>query len=554
MHDDQQVVRLQQLDKSLRAGQFPVRWVEDLGFGYGYPLFNFYPPLVYYLGELGVFSGLGYINSIKVVWFVALAGSGLAMYFLGKEFFGKVGGFVSVAFYLYAPYHAVDAYVRGALAELFSFVWLPLILLFSYKTVKTGRIKYALFAGLLLGLLMVTHNLIFLPFAGILAVWYLLIMVIHGKREKTGAHIIHGLLMILVAFGLTAFFWLPSLVEKKFTLVDQLLIKNLASYKIHFVCPAQLWYSQWGFGGSVAGCADGVSFALGKVYFLAIISGFLISLMKKSAAGLVSFVLLLFSLFMTLPYSQFIWDLIPPLWYLQFPWRFLEFAALFSALLAGSVWLIIPRRLQIIAALGIIALLIFVDGKYFRPQQYLANATDAQQTSDERIKWDISSSSFEYLPAGIATKFNDLGVLWVDINKYQISNIKYLISNGTVVERRFNPDNFYLAGNFKENSELRVNVTNFPGWRVFVDGKETKFRDDNKYKLITVDVPAGNHNVSGQFTNTLVRTIGNLVSVAFILGTIVAIGIYGLRRSKNPSFHSGTLRAVLATLRSGLKT
>ena len=40
---------------------------------------------------------------------------------------------------------------------------------------------------------------------------------------------------------------------------------------------------------------------------------------------------------MTLPYSQFIWDKISPLWYLQFPWRFLEFAALFSALLAGSL-------------------------------------------------------------------------------------------------------------------------------------------------------------------------------------------------------------------------
>ena len=52
MHDNQHLARLFELDKAIRAGQFPVRWVAGLGFGYGYPLFNFYPPFIYYLGEL----------------------------------------------------------------------------------------------------------------------------------------------------------------------------------------------------------------------------------------------------------------------------------------------------------------------------------------------------------------------------------------------------------------------------------------------------------------------------------------------------------------------
>ncbi|MBI3559430.1 hypothetical protein HY085_03460, partial [Candidatus Gottesmanbacteria bacterium] len=244
IHDNQQIVRLQQLDKSLASGQFPVRWVEDLGFGMGYPLFNFYPPLVYYLGEifhLGL--GLGFVDSIKLVWFVAIVGSGVTMYFLAREFFGKIGGIVSAVFYIYAPYHAIDAYIRGALAELFSFVWLPLILLFSYQK------KFLLTAISLAGL-MLTHNLIFLPFVGFYLLW--------SRNFRS----------LILAMGLTAFFWLPALAEKQFTLVDQLLIKNLASYQIHFICPEQLWYSPWGFGGSVAGCIDGLSFALGKIYFL----------------------------------------------------------------------------------------------------------------------------------------------------------------------------------------------------------------------------------------------------------------------------------------------
>src|SRR3989344_5957643 len=71
MHDVQQVVRLQQMDKSLKAGQFPVRWVEDLGFGYGYPVFNFYPPFIYYSGEVIHLAGFGFTDSIKIIWFLA---------------------------------------------------------------------------------------------------------------------------------------------------------------------------------------------------------------------------------------------------------------------------------------------------------------------------------------------------------------------------------------------------------------------------------------------------------------------------------------------------
>src|SRR3989338_2039082 len=52
MHDDQQVARLYLFDKSLRDGQLPVRWVDELGFGFGYPLFVFYPPFVYILLDI----------------------------------------------------------------------------------------------------------------------------------------------------------------------------------------------------------------------------------------------------------------------------------------------------------------------------------------------------------------------------------------------------------------------------------------------------------------------------------------------------------------------
>ena len=37
--------RVQQLGLALADGHFPVRWMPDASYGYGYPFFNYYAPL-----------------------------------------------------------------------------------------------------------------------------------------------------------------------------------------------------------------------------------------------------------------------------------------------------------------------------------------------------------------------------------------------------------------------------------------------------------------------------------------------------------------------------
>lgn len=513
-HDDQQVARLFELNNSLKTGQFPVRWVADLGFGYGYALFNFYPPLAYYVGEIFHLVGFGFIDSIKIVWGIALMGSGIAMYFLAKNLFGKLGGVVAALFYLYAPYHAVDAYVRGALAELFSFVWLPLILLSIYK-------KRPVFAGIFLGFLMVTHNLIFLPFFCFFAVWA---FIFHKKSLVIAP---------LVAFGLTAFFWLPSLAEKQFTLVDQILLENLAAYKIHFVCLSQFWYSPWGFGGSAAGCTDGLSFMVGKIYLVAIGLGFLLGVWKKSLPLLVSFGLVLFAGFMTVGYSQFLWDKISPLWYLQFPWRFMEFIALFSAILAGGVVSLIPLNKWLKTVVAIIFVLGLIPNlKYFAPQSYLV-VTDKDLTTSQEIKWHVSSTSFEYMPKGMATHLNEMGNVWVNIDKSQIATKNYTIISGRGVPlaEQFLPGKFIFEGVFDTASTIQFSTTYFPGWKLKVDGQETSIIYDNPYNLITVSVLPGVHKIAGEFTNTPVRILGNSISL-ITFGLLVILGCLKLWKMK----------------------
>ena len=101
-HDDLQVMRIFEMRKCLIDFQIPCRWVPDMGYGNGYPLFNFYSPFAYYLGALLSFV-LGYVVSAKTLFFIPLVLGGVGMYYLSKELFRKIPGLVGAILYLFAP-------------------------------------------------------------------------------------------------------------------------------------------------------------------------------------------------------------------------------------------------------------------------------------------------------------------------------------------------------------------------------------------------------------------------------------------------------------------
>ena len=115
---------------------------------------------------------------------------------------------------MYAPYLLTNIYVRGAYAEAAAQAILPWIF-WSFRRLLRGAepSAYLLPAALSLGALAVTHNvtLVFLPAA------LLIYMAIHwrlggGGRARFGWA---GLAMAL-AMGISAFFWLPVLLEQRY--------------------------------------------------------------------------------------------------------------------------------------------------------------------------------------------------------------------------------------------------------------------------------------------------------------------------------------------------
>ncbi|MCL4418715.1 YfhO family protein [Patescibacteria group bacterium] len=417
MHDDTQVGRVFEMGKALKDGVFPVRWVQDLGYGYGYPIFNFYAPLAYYIG--GFFNVLGFdaLVSTKMMMGFGIILAGIFMYFLAKEIFGNIAGIVAALFYVYTPYHAVDIYVRGDVAEFWAYAFIPFVFYGLLKIYKQPRWQFVILGSLGYAGIILSHNLTAMmatPFLLITTLLYCLI----AYKEKRKSVIRYLLSAIFLGLIISAFYWIPALLEMKYTNVFSQ-IGGGADFRDHFVCINQLWQSPWGYGGSVPGCIDGLSFVAGKLHILVSIASlagviflFIFKKQKQNAEKILiigfSFLGFIFSVFLTLEISKFIWQAIPLMAFFQYPWRFLLMVSFFSSLLAGSfIWLasslplkrLFPHYVLEISAILIFALC-FLNIKFFAPQKIL-QVNSNYYTNQHSLKWTTSKISDEYLPKGI---------------------------------------------------------------------------------------------------------------------------------------------------------
>ena len=510
IHDDTQIVRVQQIAQALKDGQFPVRWVADLGYGFGYPIFNFYAPLPYYIGAVFNLIGFDVLLATKLMMILGILLSGVFMYLLAREFWGEMGGILSGLFYIYAPYHAVDIYVRGAVAEFWAMVFLPLAFLGIYQIFQKNHWGIVIaslgFAGVIL-----SHSL-----TAMMAVPFILlgilVLFIFSKAKKY--FILHTLYFILLFLGLSAFYWLPALFEMNFTKVFGQLGGG-ADFRDHFVFLDQLWASPWGFAGSAPGRLDGMSFMIGKLHIIfaafSIITCFYFwkKYRRQSLAILLATGFCLLATGLTNQLSQPIWDAIPPMAFIQYPWRFLVFTAFAASFMVGAVvlWFRKKTRLSWIGGIIIIGALLFLNTKYFLPQMYL-DVSAKDYTSEENIKWKTSKISDEYLPRDFPTPQNRNEVAW--------EKVAVLEGEAEIKDLKLKSYQYTFEAVIKSDTQILINTAYFPGWKLWVDGKETDFSLDNG--KIRFSLPAGDYQISVRLTNTPIRTVSNLISLVSWVG------------------------------------
>ena len=524
IHDDLQVGRLYQMNLCWQDGQIPCRWVPDMGYGYGYPLFNYYPPFPYYLGEIFHLLGFSFINSAKILFVLALFFSGFFAYLLGKELWGKYGGWVSAVFYLYAPYHAVDVYVRGAMNEFWGLVFFPALFWAIYKFIKKENKVFVFWLAVFTGLLFLSHNLMAFFITPVLVAWAFFLIWYLKKSFKTLLWLVLGGAWGL---GLAAFFTLPVFFERTFVHVETMFI-GYFNYLAHFVDLYQLFFSRfWGYGASVWGPEDGLSFSLGHPHWLVGLIAFglftwLWFKKRQKEFFLIAFFFILFLItaFLTHQRSSFLWSLIPVLSKMQFPWRFVGLATFFVSFLAGSFFLLIKdKKKSFWLATFLIVIAIALNFNFFKPEKVLKIDDNQKLFSAEGWYKLQTDTIFDYLPiyAPLPPASPAPDEPWFVEGEGEIREFQ----KGT------NWEKFEIR--VDQDSLIRLPLYDFPNWQIKANDKLVEINHQNELGLITFELPIGTYQIEAQLKNTPLRTIGNLISLASWLGVV----IYLLLKRKN---------------------
>ena len=517
MQDDLQAFRIFEMGKCFSDFQFPCRWIPDMGYQYGYPQFNFYPPSIYYLGAFLHLIGIQVIDTVKILFILGFLLSSGTMYLLLKELFGKYPAVVGVALYSIVPYKATEVYVRGSLSEFFSFVFFPLIFWAGLKIVNEGKWKYVGFLALSIGLLLTTHNLMSFIFLPIFGIWALSLVILNKKIKRFPKIILGSIL----GLGLAAFFTLPVIFENQYVHIETL-TGGYFDWRQHFVTFNQLFFSNnFGYGSSFLGPVDDLSLSVGIIHWILGLTALIFALVNfKKEKKLSSLILILgavtlFVIFLMHQRSTFLWEIIPGFKLLQFPWRFLSDSTfLLSILGAYSIYIIckIKEKWGKGVGVGVIAGLFILHGLFFQPKEWI-DISDQEKFSGESWEKQLTISIFDYLPIYAKLPPNKKAPELPDTLDGEVEFLSY--KKGS---------NFQVGEvEVKEAATLRLPLFDFPGMEVKVDGQKiVHWHDDCRGQeyclgLITFSVLQGKHTIEAKLKDTQIRQTGNIVSLLSIL-------------------------------------
>ncbi|MGQ9489561.1 MAG: hypothetical protein ACUVS6_02345 [Anaerolineae bacterium] len=553
--------RLFGLDQAFRAGHPGTRWLADEGFGYGFPVLNFYAPLTYYVGMLWRWAGLGLVTTLEWLLAAGLVLSALTMYLFARRLLGDWGGALAAVAYVWAPYHLADAWTRGALAELWAFVWFPLLLLALWEIARQrgrARLLPVLWGGAALGGLVLTHNLSVLLAAPVLIGWGVFILLLEVRELAARWQGLRGyMLMVVLGLLLSAAFWLPALVEARYIWASRVPM-SVESWQSQLVHPGLL-VSQWWTQRYAMLEAVGTQHPMGQAQLLLALIGvgggawYWRSMDRLARWGLLLFgSLAALALFMQTIASVGIWRAIPGLLLLQFPWRWQAVTVLAFALLTGYTALALEKKLTLnthlsseilqrredllLAALVIVAALVLMSSGLPHLKWICATYPTSEQLADNATVDHRAIALYDFGRGLLARQFYipwifEYMPVWVQVPREEFFlpvTDPQPQAGGTPLAVQLMPGRQApLERRFTAVSEtpwtLQLHQFYFPGWQASISGHPVPAAPIGPLALAGVQVPAGQHEVVFRFGTTPPRQIGWALTLAGLGAWLAAL-------------------------------
>ena len=524
--------RLTEFARILGDHQFPPVWAPDLGSGHGQPLFEFAPPLIYAAALPFFKAGMSLANSLQFGLAILFALGAIAIYLIGRELsFSRVASVCAAGAWLFAPYQALDIYVCARFAESAAIAVAPVALLGLIAAVQRPSAISVALGALAVAMLPLAHNaialLMFPAFAAIVAVR----SAVSDNRLKTAAA---GAGVLAGGLGLSAFFWLPALLERDFVKTE-LLRTGFLNWTNYIISPFQLLWSPWGFGYAMRGPGNGISYSLGPIHIALAVAGLIIAMraanrvrqldaLTFAGAAIVAAIL-------ATDLSWTIWAHVETLQYLAYPWRTLCVPALFMPLLALYAFERIGPRL---ASVALVVLVLF-NVAHTEPKG-IQTYDDAYFGADSIAHLGLNTSTREeYEPRTVYQRPVFDSVL-----------LKGVRSAPVVHQVAVRSDSQAFKVDASEPALMQDSLFDYPGWTVLVDDRQVATSPALVSGEITFNVPAGTHDVRVELRPTPIRRWSFYLSLAtaVLMISIVMFALVGGWNRAEAVDRSGLRRAV----------
>ncbi|MGC9400491.1 MAG: 6-pyruvoyl-tetrahydropterin synthase-related protein [Anaerolineae bacterium] len=539
--------RLVQLDEMIREGVFYSRWAPDMAYGYGYPIFNYYAPAAYYVAELFCLLGFSYTVALRLTFALALVVTALATYAWLRDLLDPEAALVAAAAYTAAPYMMILLLYRGALAELFALALLPAVLWATHRFLVHGRTVHGVLGTGLYALLILTHNITAMLATAVLVGYGLSLVLtlwlrnLESARKQAGLVLRRSLFILGLGLGLSCFFWLPALAERDLVHIYQLYLPTALRFDTNFVAlpvifglpvPAdpRLVYQTRPMSRLHLGVVGLAVLALPGIW----------RLRRRLVQRTVLFLALtgaVSAMLMSLPLSSPLWEHLPLLPFIQFPWRFLGVGSFFLAILAGAalyVWRdLLPDR---VVARALMPLLVLVLTLYVTPWQYMRRyppmgaLTMLESARFERQTGSLGTTTMgEFLPVTVRALPEEDSPALVSGERLDVTSLP---AGAEVLHAAYGPTRYELLLQSPERFTAVFHTFDFPGWRAEIDGEPASITPTDPHGLIGVEVPAGRHHLVVHFGTTPVRAWATAISAVAALSLLGATLV--LRKRHGP--------------------
>lgn len=515
-HDGQDhVARIANFYKNLTDGNLIPRWAPNLNWGYGHPILEFLYPLPSYIASAFHFISFSIVDSVKVVFGLGMFFSLVFMYLWLSQFLSKYSALLGAVLYTYAPYRFVEVYVRGDIGENLAFAFIPLVLFFIYKSYKKNEYKYTILGAISLALLILSHNAISLMFVPFIFLYGLFLLRLSKNRKS---YLINLTCFFALGFMLSAFFWLPALLEGKYTLRN---IVTKGTYINSFTTIQKIIYGPWSYG-----ITGQFTVQLGPFqWFAVILSPLLLFIQKKKKdknylLSIITLIYTIIAVFLMLPISDFIWSRILLLQNFQFPWRFLAITVFSTAVLGALVLENVFKKIKISALVTSILVVLFISSFYWNSKGYLQKPESFfngiyNSTTDTGESSPIWSIRFmEKKPKA------HLEVIDGDAKIQELERVSTNHKYNIIVNKR---------------TLFEENTLYFPGWEIKANGVLQKIEFQNKdYRgVMTFFLDKGSYLVEVLYKETRLRLVSDILSIFTFCGISIFILFKFVKRKSN---------------------